>query len=102
VYRITPKKKRVGLIQGELWIDAATGVAVHRAGRFVKKPSIFLRRVNIVQDTDIREGTPYVVITRLAIETRLAGRVELTIRERPGRCADIPVSAGMRSAPGWQ
>src|SRR5207237_5361573 len=28
VYRITPKKKRVGLIQGELWVDAATGVAV--------------------------------------------------------------------------
>ena len=83
VYRITPRKKRVGLIQGELWIDASTGLAVRKAGRMVKSPSIFLRRVSIVQDTDLRDGRPYLRITRLDIDTRLAGRAELTITERP-------------------
>src|SRR5204863_1625848 len=62
VFRITPKKKRVGLIQGELWIDAATGLAVHQAGRLVKSPSVFLRRVEVTQDTDIREGSPFLRI----------------------------------------
>ena len=27
-FQISPKKKRVGLIQGQIWIDAATGIAV--------------------------------------------------------------------------
>lgn len=84
VFRITPKKKRVGLIQGELWIDAATGLAVHQAGHVVKRPSVFLRRIEVTQDTDIREGRPYLRITRLEIETRLVGRAELTIKEHPG------------------
>jgi hypothetical protein len=83
VYRITPRKKRVGLIQGELWIDASSGLAVRKSGRMVKTPSVFLRRVSIVQDTDLREGRVYRRITRLDIDTRLAGRAELTITERP-------------------
>ena len=86
-------------MQGELWIDAATGITVHQAGRLVKQPSIFVRRVDIVQDTDIREGSPYLRITRLGIETRLAGRAELTIREHPGRCADRAANATMSSPP---
>jgi hypothetical protein len=102
VYRITPKKKRVGLIQGELWIDAASGVAVHQHGRLVKSPSMFLRRVDVVQDTDIREGSPYLRITRLGIETRLVGRAELTIKEHPGQSAEIPVTAVMSAAPRGQ
>jgi hypothetical protein len=102
VYRITPKKKRVGMIQGELWIDAASGIAVHQHGRLVKSPSMFLRRVEVVQDTDIREGSPYLRITRLGIDTRLVGRAELTIKEHPGQSAGIPVSAAISSAPRGQ
>jgi hypothetical protein len=54
----------------------------------VKTPSIFLRRVSIVQDTDLREGRPYLRITRLDIDTRLAGRAELIITERPCESED--------------
>ena len=46
--------------------------------------SVFLRRVQVVQDTDVREGQPYLRITRLDVDTLLVGRAELTIRERPG------------------
>jgi hypothetical protein len=83
VYQITPRRKRVGLIQGELWIDVSTGIAVRMAGHLVKSPSVFLRRIDVVQDTDIREGLPYLRITHLDIDTRLVGRAELTIQERP-------------------
>ncbi len=43
VFQITPRKKRIGLIQGQIWIDPVTGIAVHEAGHFVKRPSVFLR-----------------------------------------------------------
>lgn len=82
VFEITPRKKRAGLIQGELWIDSASGLAVRKAGRLVKMPSVFLRRIDVAQDSYILNGEPYLRITNMAIDTRLVGRAELTIRER--------------------
>jgi hypothetical protein len=90
VFQISPRRKRVGLFKGELWIDAGSGIAVHQAGRMVKTPSIFLRQVDIVRDVETHEGRPEVQITRLNIDARLLGRAELTIRERP--CAQEPDS----------
>ena len=83
VFQIAPRRKRVGLFKGELWIEAGSGIAVHEAGRMVKTPSIFLRQIHIVRDVETHEGLPEVQITRLNIDTRLVGRAELTIRERP-------------------
>jgi len=80
-----------------LWIDAATGIGVHQAGYLVKRPSIFVRRVGVVQDVDLREGRPYRRITRLELDTLLAGRAELTVREHPYEPAperDLAISAG--------
>ncbi len=82
VFEITPRRKRAGLIRGELWIDSSSGLATRKAGRFVKMPSVFVRRIDVVQDIYFREEAPYLRIMRLGIDTRLAGRAELTIRER--------------------
>jgi hypothetical protein len=82
VFRITPRRNRVGFIQGELWIDVASAIAVRKAGRMVKEPAAFLR-VDVSQDTDIRKGRPYRRITHMDIDTRLAGPAELTIVEHP-------------------
>jgi hypothetical protein len=98
VFRIKPRKKRVGLIEGELWLDAHTGVAVHQAGRMVKTPSIFLKQVNIVRDVETHNGLPDLRITRLDIGTRLFGRAELTIRERA--CPPAPGPAITKVATG--
>ncbi len=83
IFQITPRRRQVGLVQGELWIDVSSGIAVRMAGQMVKRPSPFQRRVDVVQDTDLRDGRPYRRITRLDIETRPAGRAELTIIEHP-------------------
>jgi len=83
VFQITPRRKGPGLIQGELWIDVASGIAVRKAGHLVRKPSVLLRAIDVIQDTYIREGDAYLRITHLDIDMRLAGRAELTIRERP-------------------
>jgi hypothetical protein len=83
VFKITPRKKREGLIRGEIWIDSATGVAVHQAGRFVKRPSVFIRRIDVSRDTNIADGLPTSRVTRLTLRTRLVGLVRLTVTERP-------------------
>jgi hypothetical protein len=81
VFRIVPKKRRSGLIRGELWIDPATGVAVLEVGYFVKTSSADIRRIDIVRDTKVQGGSPWSRITHLAVQTRRAGRGYLTITE---------------------
>jgi hypothetical protein len=83
---ITPHKKRSGLIKGELWLDGETGAAVRQSGYLVKNPSIFIRRITVTRETTIRDGLPKERITHLLVDTRIVGRAELTIHERP--CSD--------------
>jgi hypothetical protein len=83
VFDISPKQKRDGLLQGQLWIDAQTGIAVRQTGFVVKKPSVFIRRIAIVRDLQLSDGTPSGRTTRVEIDTRIVGRAELTITERP-------------------
>jgi hypothetical protein len=93
VFQIAPRKKREGLIQGVLWIDAETGTAVRVSGYLVKKPSIFLKRVDVTRETNLRDGVAESRVTHLALDTRLVGRAELTIHERPCvDCSDTAVS----------
>jgi hypothetical protein len=82
-FKITPRYKRTGLIKGELWIDGATGLAVHEAGYLVKRPSIFIRRLKITRDVSLRDGAPYLRTTHLDIDVRFVGRAELAIIESP-------------------
>jgi hypothetical protein len=81
MFRITPRKNRAGLLQGQLWIDLATGVAVLEAGHFVKTPSPFAGRIEVVRDTRLSDGYPSVRITHAAIETERLGRGQLTMTE---------------------
>lgn len=87
-YLITPRKKREGLIKGELWLDGETGTAVWQSGHLVKKPSIFVKRVDIARETTLRDGIAEMRITHLSVDTRLVGRAELTIQERPYTAPD--------------
>ena len=88
VYLITPRKKREGLIKGELWLDGETGAAVRQSGHLVKKPSIFVKRVDIARETTLRDGIAEMRVTHLSVDTRLVGRAELTIQERPYTAPD--------------
>jgi hypothetical protein len=83
---INPRKKRAGLIRGELWLDGETGAVVRQSGYLVKSPSIFVKRTAVTRVTTIRDGLADERITHVTVDTRLAGRAELTIRERP--CLD--------------
>ena len=81
VFRITPKKKREGLIQGELWIDATTGAGTLQAGSLVRAHSAAASPIHVVRDTTLLNGVPVAQVTHVTIETRRAGRGELCITE---------------------
>jgi hypothetical protein len=82
IFAIKPRRRSEGLIEGHLWIDEATGAAVHQEGRVVKRASVFIRQIRITRDSGSRAALPYLRVTHVDIDTRLAGRAELTIRER--------------------
>jgi hypothetical protein len=87
VYQITPKRKRDGLIQGQVWINSVTGAATLQAGRFVKTPSPLLGRIELVRETGLLRGK-CIRITHVTIETPRAGHGELTITEIPFTAAE--------------
>jgi hypothetical protein len=82
VFQITPRRKRAGTIAGEIWIDTDSGLVTHLEGRVVKNPSLLLKRVDITQEMEIRDGVTVGRETHLGIRTRFTGRAELTIREK--------------------
>jgi hypothetical protein len=82
-FLIAPRKKREGLIKGELWLDGETGAVVRQSGYLVKKPSILVKRVDITRETTLQDGIAAMRVTYLSVDTRLVGRAELTIHERP-------------------
>jgi hypothetical protein len=82
-FLITPRKKREGLIKGELWLDGETGAVVRQSGHLVKQPSILVKRVDVTRETTLQDGIAAMRVTHLSVDTRFVGRAELTIHERP-------------------
>jgi len=97
VFHLTPRKKRVGAFKGELWLDAETCLPVRESGRWVKSPSLFVRRIDFVREYDIRNGLAIPRQIESTVETRLVGKAELTIRFHDVALAGSPslsVAAG--------
>jgi hypothetical protein len=82
-FRITPRKKREGLINAVLWLDSETGIAVRESGYLAKNPSVFLKRVNLTRENELHNGTIRAITTHVLVETRLVGPAQLVIVERP-------------------
>jgi len=79
VFEVTPRQKRAGLFQGEVWIDSSTYLRVRESGKLVKNPSFFLKRVAFVRNYEIRDGISEPRQVQSVVETRLVGKAELTI-----------------------
>lgn len=79
VFRISPRKKRVGLFKGELWLDPDTCMPVRESGRFVKSPSIFFKRLDFVREYAMNNGISVPRRIESKVATRIVGTVELEI-----------------------
>jgi hypothetical protein len=78
IFDVTPRKKAEGLFRGQLWLDAATAMPVREAGRPVKT-SIFVKKIEFVQDYEIRDGIAYPKHFQGTADLRIVGRAELSI-----------------------
>ena len=79
IFAVTPKGKRIGLFKGELWLDVQTCLPVREAGRLVKNPSIFLRRIEFVREYDIHDGVAVPRSIWSIVDTRVVGKAELVV-----------------------
>lgn len=93
VFQLTPRKKKLGLFKGELWVDAATYMPLREAGRMVKNPSVFLKRVDFVRDYEIRDGIAFPRHLESTIQTRLVGMAKLDVSFRDFAVADADETA---------
>ena len=83
IFQMTPRRKREGLISGELWLDRQSGLPVRQSGRLVKSPSVFIRRISVTREDDLRDGKVASRLTHITVDTRLVGCAQLVIRETP-------------------
>ena len=79
ILHITPKRKRVGLFKGELWIDASNYLPLRESGRWVKNPSIFLKRVEFIREYEIRDGIAVPHHIETVVNMRIVGKAELSV-----------------------
>jgi hypothetical protein len=100
MFQVTPKKKRVGLYRGEIWIDAETFLRVREAGSWVKNPSIFLKKVEFVRKFEIRNGISVPVEVHSVMDTRLVGKAELNIEFRNVELGEQNIRAGLLEVDG--
>ena len=80
IYEITPKKKRPGLITGQLWMDSGSGQEVLLTGG---TPGITNSGdwVNVVRETKLVNGLAYARVTHLAFQVPHLGRAEVVVTE---------------------
>lgn len=79
VLELNPRRKEVGLFKGEVWLDPETMLPVREAGRFVKSPSVFIKKLEFVRHYEIRDGLAVPVSMKSFADTRIVGRTELNI-----------------------
>jgi hypothetical protein len=79
LFQLSPRAKRVGLFKGEFWLDAATYLPIFEKGRLVKNPSIFFKKVVFERAFTIENGVAVPRYMVSAIDTRVIGKVEITI-----------------------
>jgi hypothetical protein len=50
VFQVKPRHKRAGLFKGKVFLDIHTGSMVRAEGQVVKSPSLFIKKIEFVQD----------------------------------------------------
>lgn len=80
VFQVKPRVKRPGLFKGRIYLDAGSGSLRRAEGTLVKTQSIFIKKIEFVQDYADFEGFTLPVHARSVAKTRLVGRavVEVT------------------------
>jgi hypothetical protein len=79
IFQLSPRQKKVGLFKGELWLDADSGMPIRMSGQWVKSPSVFVKKVEFVQEFEMQNGVSLPSHIESTVDTRMVGRAELSI-----------------------
>jgi hypothetical protein len=96
VYQVKPRQNRPGLFKGRIFVDAFKGSLVRAEGKPAKSPSLFIKKLEFVQDyTDIGAFT-FPVHIHSEARARIVGRTIVDIYQRDYLpVADTAASAGV-------
>lgn len=79
VYQVKPRKKRVGLFKGRIYLDVYSGSVVRTEGSMVKSPSFFIKKIDFAQDYADFGSFTFPVHIHSEASTRLIGRAVIDI-----------------------
>jgi len=82
VYQVKPRKKRVGLFKGHIFLDVGTGSMVRAEGRVVKSPSLFVKKIDFYQEYADIDGFTLPVHMHSEAKATLVGRTVVDITNR--------------------
>jgi len=92
VYQLKPRQKRASLFKGRIYIDAYTGSLVRAEGRPAKSPSLFIKKIEFVQDyADIGPFT-FPVHVHSEANARIVGRAIVDVYQRDYQPVANPVT----------
>jgi hypothetical protein len=95
VFHIKPRQKRAGLFKGKIFLDAYSGTLARADGKLVKSPSLFVKRIEFVQDyADVASFT-FPIHIHSEAQTRIVGRTVVDIYEQDYQ--PVAVTAQARS-----
>jgi len=82
IYQLKPRKKRAGLFKGRIYVDAYSGSLVRAEGRPARSPSLFIKKIEFVQDyADIGQFT-FPVHVHSEARARIVGRAIVDVYQR--------------------
>ena len=81
-FQVKPRRRRVGLLKGNLYLDARTGSLVHLEGAPAKSPSVFLSKIRVSQD--FADFGPFTLPVHLHSEAKasIVGRTIVDVYQR--------------------
>jgi hypothetical protein len=93
VFHVKPRKKRLGLFKGRIYLDARTGALVRVEGRAVKSPSFFVKNIEFVQDYADFDSFTLPVHMHSQARARIVGRTIVDIIHRDYQ--PVPATPGI-------
>ncbi len=78
-FHVKPRQKRPGLFKGKIYLEPTTGHIVRAQGTLVKSPSVFVKKVEFVQDYEDVSGFSLPAHMHSISDTRLFGKAIVDI-----------------------
>jgi hypothetical protein len=93
VFQVKPRKKRPGLFKGQIYLDAYTGSLVRVEGRVVKSPSLFVKKIDFIQEYSDINGFTFPVRMHSQAKAALVGPTVIDIEIRDYQPISTPLQS---------